>query len=58
MNFQQCGSRFKSCDRSRLVSDLPVLPNPATASVAVIGLGYVGLPLLAGFAKGGAGHRL
>ena len=37
----------------RLVSDVPVLPNPATASVAVIGLGYVGLPLLAGFAKGG-----
>ena len=37
----------------RLVTDEPcLLPNPATARVAVIGLGYVGLPLTLGFAKG------
>ena len=34
----------------RLVTDVPVgFPNPATAQVAVIGLGYVGLPLVIGF---------
>ncbi len=37
----------------RLVTDEPcALPNAATARVAVIGLGYVGLPLTLGFAKG------
>ena len=36
----------------RLVTETLRLPDPATASVAVVGLGYVGLPLLAGFAKG------
>jgi UDP-N-acetyl-D-glucosamine/UDP-N-acetyl-D-galactosamine dehydrogenase len=37
----------------RLVTTEPVaLPDPATARVAVIGLGYVGLPLVLGFAKG------
>jgi len=37
----------------RLVKDEPcALPDPATARVAVIGLGYVGLPLTLGFAKG------
>lgn len=35
----------------RLVSETIPLPDPATASVAVIGLGYVGLPLLANFAR-------
>lgn len=37
----------------RLVTEAPVaFPDPATARVAVIGLGYVGLPLTLGFAKG------
>ena len=37
----------------RLVTDEPcLLPDAATARVAVIGLGYVGLPLTLGFAKG------
>jgi UDP-N-acetyl-D-glucosamine/UDP-N-acetyl-D-galactosamine dehydrogenase len=37
----------------RLVADEPCsFPNAATACVAVIGLGYVGLPLVLGFAKG------
>lgn len=37
----------------RLVKEEPVaFPDPATARVAVIGLGYVGLPLTLGFAKG------
>ncbi len=37
----------------RLLTDEPcLLPNAATARVAVIGLGYVGLPLTLGFAKG------
>lgn len=37
----------------RLVKSEPVaFPDPATARVAVIGLGYVGLPLTLGFAKG------
>jgi UDP-N-acetyl-D-glucosamine/UDP-N-acetyl-D-galactosamine dehydrogenase len=36
----------------RLVTEQPVtFPNPATAKVAVIGLGYVGLPLVLGFSK-------
>ena len=36
----------------RLVSEKPVaFPNPASAKVAVIGLGYVGLPLVLGFSK-------
>jgi UDP-N-acetyl-D-glucosamine/UDP-N-acetyl-D-galactosamine dehydrogenase len=36
----------------RLVSETPVaFPNPATAKVAVVGLGYVGLPLVLGFSK-------
>ncbi len=36
----------------RLVRSEPVaFPDPATARVAVIGLGYVGLPLILGFAK-------
>jgi UDP-N-acetyl-D-glucosamine/UDP-N-acetyl-D-galactosamine dehydrogenase len=38
---------------AKLVKDAPVaLPDAATARVAVIGLGYVGLPLVLGFAKG------
>jgi UDP-N-acetyl-D-glucosamine/UDP-N-acetyl-D-galactosamine dehydrogenase len=37
----------------RLVANEPVaFPNAATARVAVIGLGYVGLPLVLGFSKG------
>jgi UDP-N-acetyl-D-glucosamine/UDP-N-acetyl-D-galactosamine dehydrogenase len=37
----------------RLVLDDPVgFPNAATARVAIVGLGYVGLPLTLGFAKG------
>ena len=37
----------------RLVTDEPCrLPDAATARVAIIGLGYVGLPLTLGFAKG------
>ena len=52
MTFHQAAAISRAAT-IRLVSDVPVLPNPATASVAVIGLGYVGLPLLAGFAKGG-----
>jgi UDP-N-acetyl-D-glucosamine/UDP-N-acetyl-D-galactosamine dehydrogenase len=36
----------------RIVDDVPVLPSAETAIVAVIGLGYVGLPLLSGFARG------
>jgi UDP-N-acetyl-D-glucosamine/UDP-N-acetyl-D-galactosamine dehydrogenase len=36
----------------QLVTSEPVaFPNPATARVAVIGLGYVGLPLVLGFSK-------
>ncbi len=36
----------------RLVTSEPVaFPNPETARVAVIGLGYVGLPLVLGFSK-------
>jgi UDP-N-acetyl-D-glucosamine/UDP-N-acetyl-D-galactosamine dehydrogenase len=36
----------------RLVTSIPsVLPDPDTARVAIIGLGYVGLPLALGFAK-------
>jgi UDP-N-acetyl-D-glucosamine/UDP-N-acetyl-D-galactosamine dehydrogenase len=39
-------------DNVRLVTSAPCnLPDPATARVAVIGLGYVGLPLALGFAK-------
>ena len=35
-----------------LVTRPPVdLPDPATARVAVVGLGYVGLPLICGFSK-------
>jgi UDP-N-acetyl-D-galactosamine dehydrogenase len=37
----------------KLITDEPIgFPNAATACVAVIGLGYVGLPLVLGFAKG------
>lgn len=40
-------------DAIRLVTNQPCgLPDAATARVAVIGLGYVGLPLVLGFAKG------
>ncbi|MGI9355216.1 MAG: nucleotide sugar dehydrogenase [Rhizobiaceae bacterium] len=36
----------------RLLTEEPVeLPNPATCRVAVVGLGYVGLPLICGFSK-------
>ena len=36
----------------RLVTETPVgFPNPETARVAVIGLGYVGLPLTLGFSR-------
>ncbi len=36
----------------RLVNELPpTLPDPAKASVAVVGLGYVGLPLICGFSE-------
>ncbi len=36
----------------RLITNIPVnLPDPATSRVAVIGLGYVGLPLTLGFSK-------
>ena len=39
-------------DHLRLVTELPPpLPDAATCRVAVIGLGYVGLPLVLGFAK-------
>lgn len=44
---------FKSQLPARLVKSHPVgFPDAATARVAVIGLGYVGLPLTLGFAKG------
>ena len=34
----------------RLLTQQPIeLPDPATARVAVVGLGYVGLPLVCGF---------
>lgn len=37
----------------RLITKQPAaLPDPATARVAIIGLGYVGLPLVLGFARG------
>lgn len=40
-------------DHLRLIKELPpALPDPATCRVAVIGLGYVGLPLVVGYAKG------
>ncbi|MEE9376175.1 MAG: nucleotide sugar dehydrogenase [Rhizobiaceae bacterium] len=36
----------------KLITDEPVtLPDPATARVAVVGLGYVGLPLICGFSE-------
>ena len=35
-----------------MTSEPVAFPDPATARVAVIGLGYVGLPLTLGFAKG------
>ncbi len=36
----------------RLLTDEPVaLPDPATCRVAVVGLGYVGLPLICGFSR-------
>jgi UDP-N-acetyl-D-galactosamine dehydrogenase len=39
-------------DHLRLIEDEPpALPDPETARVAVIGLGYVGLPLVIGFAR-------
>ena len=39
-------------DHLRLIREAPpVLPEPATCRVAVIGLGYVGLPLVLGFAR-------
>jgi UDP-N-acetyl-D-glucosamine/UDP-N-acetyl-D-galactosamine dehydrogenase len=38
--------------RLQVVNDVVGFPDPATARVAVIGLGYVGLPLTLGFAKG------
>lgn len=38
--------------RLRAVNEAPChLPDPATARVAVVGLGYVGLPLVCGFSK-------
>ena len=36
----------------RLAGNPASLPDPATARVAVVGLGYVGLPLICGFSKG------
>ncbi len=42
----------KTVPAIRLVTEQPVaFPDPATAKVAVIGLGYVGLPLILGFSK-------
>ncbi len=42
----------KTVPAIRLVTEQPVaFPDPATAKVAVIGLGYVGLPLVLGFSK-------
>ncbi len=39
-------------NRLRLLDELPPkLPDPVTAKVAVVGLGYVGLPLICGFAE-------
>ena len=35
----------------RVVRDAPPLPDPLTARVAVVGLGYVGLPLICGFSN-------
>ena len=47
----QGDSQFRK-DRLRLVREAPpALPEAATCRVAVIGLGYVGLPLALGFAK-------
>jgi threonine dehydrogenase-like Zn-dependent dehydrogenase len=44
-------STFAQSETMRLVTSMPhALPDPATARVAVIGLGYVGLPLALGFA--------
>jgi UDP-N-acetyl-D-glucosamine/UDP-N-acetyl-D-galactosamine dehydrogenase len=43
---------LKTIEKIKLVQSEPVaLPNPDTAKVAVIGLGYVGLPLVLGFSK-------
>ena len=43
----------QSRDRLRLIRTLPpALPDAATCRVAVIGLGYVGLPLVVGYSKG------
>ena len=42
----------KHASALRLLTEGPVeLPNPATCRVAVVGLGYVGLPLICGFSK-------
>jgi UDP-N-acetyl-D-glucosamine/UDP-N-acetyl-D-galactosamine dehydrogenase len=44
---------FSKSETMRLVTSTPhALPDPTTARVAVIGLGYVGLPLALGFAQG------
>jgi len=48
--FVQTGD--KNATTLRLLTEGPVeLPNPATCRVAVVGLGYVGLPLICGFSK-------
>jgi UDP-N-acetyl-D-glucosamine/UDP-N-acetyl-D-galactosamine dehydrogenase len=45
-------TEIKTAPAIRLVTEQPAaFPNPATANVAVIGLGYVGLPLVLGFSK-------
>jgi UDP-N-acetyl-D-glucosamine/UDP-N-acetyl-D-galactosamine dehydrogenase len=45
-------NQLKETAAIQLVTSEPVaFPNPATARVAVIGLGYVGLPLVLGFSK-------
>ena len=47
------GEESRHKDYIRLVKELPpVLPDPARCRVAVIGLGYVGLPLVVGFSRG------
>ncbi len=49
----ELGGELTQRDHLRLVTEPPPpLPDAASCRVAVIGLGYVGLPLVLGFAKG------
>lgn len=52
LNVRVVGDEIPRANHISLVKEEPVvLPDPATARVAVVGLGYVGLPLICGFSE-------